>query len=121
MGNSDGNGVADGGDKVLAADVVLDADTYGHSDDWYHGRDHGGFNSDGNGVADGGDKQLVAVHGATPKVTAHTAGHWLLSMALFVVMMATLSVVAIHFMQRCNSEKAAMHDPEYTPLISDKV
>merc|ERR1719414_271883 len=67
-------------DDVLAADVVLDADTE-HSDDWDHGRDHGGFNSDGNGVNDGGDKQLVSVHGAiTPKkVTTHSAGHWLLS------------------------------------------
>merc|ERR1711994_1021290 len=73
--HSDGDGVANGGgDKAeLAADVVLDADTE-HSSEWDHGRDHGGFNSDGNGVADGGDKQLVAVHGATPKVTAHSAG-----------------------------------------------
>jgi len=105
-------------DDSLKAEIVLEAD---NTDS--HGRDHGGFYSDGNGVADGGNKELVSVHGArTPKkVTRHSAGHWLLSMALFVLMMATLSVVAIHFMQKCNADKVAAHDPEYTPLISDKV
>merc|ERR1712228_149544 len=97
-------------DEILKSDVVLEAD---NTDS--HGRDHGGFYSDGNGVADGGNKELVSVHGArTPKkVTRHSAGHWLLSMALFVLMMATLSVVAIHFMQKCNADKVAAHDPEY--------
>merc|ERR1712087_365697 len=111
--------MGNGGDKALTAEIVLEAD---NADS--HGRDHGGFMSDRDGSADnGGNKQLVAVHGAsTPKkVTRHSAGHWLLSMALFVLMMATLSVVAIHFMQKCNAEKVAAHDPEYTPLIADKV
>merc|ERR1712083_730671 len=102
----------------LEADVVSETDA-DHDSSWEHAHDeegHGGFHSKD------GDKQLVAVHGANvPKVNKHSAGHWLLSMALFVVMMATLSVVAIHFMQKCNAEKAALHDPEYTPLISDKV